>query len=86
MRRTARILTPIAVTSEGSRRVSIPRGQCELDEGPHGTGPYMIYLKEGARAESFELTLTEYVSYVTVSAQPSTGASGRRRNQLFKRD
>lgn len=86
MRKTARIVKPISRSSESNRRASIPKGRCELDDGPHGSGPYVIYWMEGDRPESFELTLTEYVSYVSVEVQPLLGVQSRRRDQLFTRD
>ena len=86
MRKKARIVRPIARSSVSNRRVSIPKGRCELDDGPHGTGPYIIYWRERDRTESSELTLAEYVSYVDVEVQILPGVPGRRRGQLFTQD
>ena len=70
MKRKARIVRLIPRSRESNRRVLIPKGRCELDDGPHGTGPYRVYWSEGDHTESSELTLTEYVSYVDVEVQP----------------
>lgn len=85
MRKTAWIVKLISRNNESNRRVSIPKGRCELDDGPHGTGPYMIYWREGDHTESSELTLSEYVSYVAVRVEPLPGGRGRSRDQLFTR-
>lgn len=86
MRRKAKIATPIARRMDNSCRMSIPKGPCEIDAGPHGTGPYIVYWNEGGRIVSSELTLTEFVSYVYVEVQPWTNLSGRTHDQMFARD
>ncbi len=86
MRRKARIVTLIPRRSESNRQVSIPKGCCELDDGPHGTGPYMVYWRQGEHTVSFELTLTEFVSYVDVEVQPWPSVRAMRHDQPFTRD
>ena len=86
MRRKARIVTLISRGSNSNRRGSIPKGCCEIDDGPHGTGPYIVYWNEGDQIASSELTLTEFISYVDVEIQPWTNLTGRTHDQLFTRD
>jgi len=86
MRRKARIVMPISKRCNSNRRVSIPEGRCELDDGPHGTGPYIVSWNEGNRTVSSELTLMEFVSYVTCEIQPSTNLRVRAHDRLFTRD
>ena len=84
MRRKARIVTQISRGNNGNRRVSIPRGSCEIDDGPHGTGPYIVSWNEGAQIVSSELTLTELVSYVDVETEPWMNPSGRRHRLRYR--
>jgi len=86
MRRIARIVAPISRGNNGNRRGSIPKGRCEIDDGPHGTGPYIVYWKEGDQIVSSELTLTEFVSYVDVEIQSWMNPRGRTHDPLFTRD
>ena len=86
MRRKARIETSITRRTDSNRREAIPKGCCEIDDGPHGTGPYIVYWNEGNQIVSSELTLTEFVSYVSIELQPWTGLSCRTYDHLFARD
>jgi hypothetical protein len=85
MRRRARIVTLITRRTDSNRRISIPKGCCEIDDGPHGIGPYIVYWNDGDKIVSSELTLTEFVSYVSVETQPWTDLSAGKRDQLFAR-
>ena len=58
-------------------KVSISKGRCEIVDGLHGTGPYIVYWNDGNQAVSSELTLTEFVSYVDVETQTRMKLRGR---------
>ncbi len=60
MRKKARIVGLISRLNEKKQRVRIPKGECEIDEGPDGIGPYVLYWKEDGRELGAELTLVEF--------------------------
>lgn len=64
MRKKARIVGLISRLNEKKQRVRIPKGECEIDEGPDGIGPYVLYWKEDGRELGAELTLVEFANHV----------------------
>lgn len=66
MRNQARIVTAISKLIKSNQRAPIPKGSCELDDGVHGTGPYIIYWKKNDQVFNAELTLSEFVTYIDV--------------------
>ena len=81
MRNEARIVTSISKTLRSSQKVSIPKGDCEFDDGAHGTGPYTVYWKKNDQVCSCELTLSEFVTYVDIKTQSQTFMRGGKNAQ-----
>ena len=86
MRRKARIVMSISKRGSDKRRISIPEGRCELDDGPHGAGPYVVYWNHGGQTVKAELTLMEFVSCVACEVLPSANLGQETRDRLFARD
>jgi hypothetical protein len=64
MRSKARIVGTMTRLNEANQRVAIPQGDCEIDDGPRGQGPYTLYWKEGGKEVSAALTLAERTLHV----------------------
>ena len=63
MWKSARIIGVVTRPNELGQRVAIPEGECEVDKGPLGIGPYKIRWREGENLLEAEFTLQEFARY-----------------------